>query len=198
MMGKKLGETLIISEELLKLYTPLSKNVDVDKVYPYLHLAQPYYLEPILGDALITELKEQVESGEISEENKALILKCAPVIGYWATYLAMRSLTYSVTEKGVTLEKSENSQPISEKELGEFILSLKQICEMHKEVLIKYLCRCSLTYKLWRPLEDCNCQKYIPKDGSADVDKSFTVYFPNKANKDGCDKCDRDVFIKKY
>ena len=55
-MGKKLGETLIISEELLKLYTPLSKNLDVDKVYPYLHLAQPYYLEPILGDALITEL----------------------------------------------------------------------------------------------------------------------------------------------
>ena len=46
-MGKKLGETLLISEELLKLYTPLSKNVDVDKVYPYLHLAQPYYLEPV-------------------------------------------------------------------------------------------------------------------------------------------------------
>ena len=197
-MGKKLGETIIISEELLKLYSPLSKNIDVDKVYPYLHLAQPYYLEPILGDALITELKTQVDSGEITEENKALILKCAPVIGYWATYLAMRSLTYSITEKSITLEKSENSQPISEKELGEFILSLKQTCEMHKEVLIKYLCRCSLTYKLWRPLEDCNCQKYIPKDGSADVDKSFTVYFPNKANKDGCDKCDRDVFIKKY
>ena len=100
--NKKLGETLIISEELLKVYTPLSKNVDVDKVFPYIHLAQPYYLEPILGDALLTELKTQVESGEITEENKALIVKCAPVIGYWATYLAMRSLTYSVTEKGIT------------------------------------------------------------------------------------------------
>ena len=68
-MGKKLGETIIISEELLKLYSPLSKNIDVDKVYPYLHLAQPYYLEPILGDALITELKTQVDSGEIAEED---------------------------------------------------------------------------------------------------------------------------------
>ena len=69
--------------------------------------------------------------------------------------------------------------------------------KMHKEILIKYLCRCSLTYPLWRPLEDCDCQKYMPKDGSTDVNRSFTVYFPNK-KKGGCDKCDRDVFIKKY
>lgn len=194
--NKKLGETLIISEELLKLYSPLSKNIDVDKVYPYLHLAQQYYLEDILGISLLEELQYQVENECLTEENKALILKVAPVLSNYACYLALRSLTYSVTEKGVTLEKSDNSQPISEKELGEFILSLKETCEMHKEVLIKYLCRCSLTYPLWRPFEDCNCQKYIPKDGSADVDRSFTVYFPNK--KKDCDKCDRDVFIKKY
>lgn len=196
--NKKFGETIIISEELLKLYSPLSKNIDVDKVYPYLHLAQQYYLEDILGISLLEELQYQIENECLTEENKALILKVAPVLSNYACYLALRSLTYSVTEKGVTLEKSDNSQPISEKELGEFILSLKETCEMHKEVLIKYLCRCSLTYPLWRPLEYCNCQKYIPKDGSADVDRSFTVYFPNKTNKDGCDKCDRDVFIKKY
>ncbi len=197
MSKKKLGPVLIISEELLKLYSPLSRNVDVDKVYPFLHLAQEFYLEDILGIALLEELQSQVESGEITEENKALLLKVAPVLANYACYLAMRSLTYSVTDKSITLEKSENSQPISEKELGEYILSLKNLCEMHKEVLIKYLCRCALTYPLWRPQSDeCNCEKYIPTDGSADVDRAFTVYFPNK--KKGCDKCDRDVFIKKY
>ena len=196
MSKKKLGPVLIISEELLKLYSPLSRNVDVDKVYPFLHLAQEFYLEDILGIALLEELQSQVESGEITEENKALLLKVAPVLANYACYLAMRSLTYSVTDKSITLEKSENSQPISEKELGEYILSLKNLCEMHKEVLIKYLCRCALTYPLWRPQSDeCNCEKYIPTDGSADVDRAFTVYFPKKK---GCDKCDRDVFIKKY
>ena len=131
----KLGETLIISEELLKLYTPLSKNVDVDKIYPYLHLAQPYYLQPILGDALLSELQTQIETSALTEENKALIIKCAPVIGYYATYLALRSLAYSITEKGITLEQSENSRGISEKELGEFILSIKQQAEMYAELL---------------------------------------------------------------
>ena len=195
--NKKLGETLIISEELLKLYSPLSKNVDVDKVFPYLHLAQQYYLEDILGISLLEELQYQVANDCLTEENKALVLKCAPVLANYATYLALRSLAYSVTEKSIVLEHSENSQPISERELGEFILSLKETCEMHKEVLIKYLCRCALTYPLWRPLEDCDCQKYVPKDGSAEMDRSFAVYFPSK-NKKGCEYCKGDVWIKRY
>lgn len=191
----KLGETLIISEELLKLYTPLSKNVDVDKIYPYLHLAQPYYLQPILGDALLSELQTQIETSALTEENKALIIKCAPVIGYYATYLALRSLAYSITEKGITLEQSENSRGISEKELGEFILSIKQQAEMYAELLVKYLCRCALTYRLWRPESDCHCEKYNFTDGSAEVDKKFTVYFPKEDN--GCDGCNRDTWIRK-
>ena len=193
-----MGETLIISEELLKLYSPLSKNVDVDKIYPYLHLAQPYFVEPILGDALLTELQHQIEENELTPENKALILKVAPVLAYYATYLAMRSLTYSITEKGLTLEHSENSQTIDRNSLGDYILDIKNQAEMYAEILIKYLCRCALTYPLWRPEEDCHCEKYNFQDGSAEAEKKFVIFFPDKAKKNGCDKCDRDVFIKKY
>lgn len=191
-----MGETLIISEELLKLYSPLSKNVDVDKIYPYLHLAQPYYVEPILGDALLTELQQQVEMNELTPENKALVLKVAPVLAYYATYLAMRSLTYSITEKGITKETSENSSSIDRVELGDYILSIKQQAEMYADILIKYLCRCALTYPLWRPSTDCHCEKYNLTEGSAEQEKKFTVYFPNK-RKGNCDGCDGDIWIKK-
>lgn len=194
--NKKLGETLIISEELLKLYSPLSRNVDVDKIYPYLHLAQPFFIEPILGTALLQELQHQIEEGEITEENKALILKTAPVLAYYGTYLAMRSLTYSITEKGMTKEKSENSESIGEKELGEYILSIKNQAEMYADVLIKYLCRCALSYPLWRPQEDCHCEQWVETDGKAEKETKFTVFFPNKMNK-GCEGCNRDIWIKK-
>ena len=194
--NKKLGETLIISEELLKLYSPLSRNVDVDKIYPYLHLAQPFFIEPILGTALLQELQHQIEEGEITEENKALILKTAPVLAYYGTYLAMRSLTYSITEKGMTKEKSENSESISEKELGEYVLSIKNQAEMYADVLIKCLCRCALSYPLWRPESDCHCEKWVETDGKAEKETKFTVFFPNKMNK-GCEGCNRDIWIKK-
>ena len=183
--NKKLGETLLISEELLKLYSPLSKNISVDKVYPYLHLAQPYFVEPILGKALLNELQEQVDNEELTELNKALMIKIAPVLANYATYLAMRSLTYSITEKGITRENSENSSTIDRNELGDYILNIKNLAEMHTEILIKYLCNCKDLYPLWRPDNECNCSKYEPTDGTNQNDLKFTVFFPKKSN--GCE-----------
>jgi hypothetical protein len=108
----------------------------------------------------------------------------------------MRSLTYSITEKGLTLEHSENSQTIDRTSLGDYILDIKNQAEMYADVLIKYLCRCALLYPLWRPQEDCHCEKYNFTDGKAEVDKMFTVFFPNK-RKEGCDGCTGDVWISK-
>lgn len=185
-MNKKLGETLLISEELLKLYSPLSKNISVDKVYPYLHLAQPYFVEPIIGMALMNELQQQIDEDEITDVNKALLIKIAPVLANYATYLAMRSLTYSITEKGITRENSENSSTIDRNELGDYILNIKNLAEMHQEILIKYLCNCKDLYPLWRPENECNCSKYLPTDGESKVEKKYTVYFPKKSSACEC------------
>ena len=185
-MSKKLGDTLLISEELLKLYSPLSKNISVDKVYPYLHLAQPYFVEPIIGMALMNELQQQIDEDDITDVNKALLIKIAPVLANYATYLAMRSLTYSITEKGITRENSENSSTIDRNELGDYILNIKNLAEMHQEILIKYLCNCKDLYPLWRPENDCNCSKYLPTDGESKVEKKYTVYFPKKSSACEC------------
>ena len=183
-MGKKLGETIIISEELLKLYSPISKNVGVDRVYPFIHLAQPYYILPILGKPLMEELQHQVEENTLTDENKALILKIAMPLAMWTSYLAVRGLGYSMTQKGVTKEKSENSEPINEKEMGEYILSLKNQAEMATELLIAYLCGCKELYPLWKPAVECNCNKYEPTEGDNHRPYKNLVYFPNKVIND--------------
>lgn len=189
-MAKKLGEVLVISEELLKLYSPISKNVGVDRVYPFVHLAQPYYILPIIGKPLMEELQQQVEDDSLTEENKALILKIAMPLAMWTSYLAVRGLGYSMTQKGVTKEKSENSDSLNEKEMGEYILSLKNQAEMATELLIAYLCGCRDTYPLWKPSVECNCSKY--EEGEGDNHRTFhdLVFFPNKVKNDcgcGCD-----------
>ena len=191
---KKLGETLLINEELLKLYSPISKNVGVDKIFPFLHLAQPFYIEPILGTGLLTELQGQIETDTLTENNKALIIKVAHPLSLWTNYLAMRSLAYSVTEKSITLEHSENSQPISEKELGQFILNIKNMAEMATDLLIKYLCRCQNLYPLWKPESECDCAKYEQKEGSAKNKLHQLIYFPKKGRDiNGC-YCHDDFF----
>lgn len=178
-MAKKTGETLLISQELLALHSPISKNVGVDRVYPFLALAQEYYITPILGRALKEELQEQIESSGLTEENKALLLKIAPCLAFYTSMLACRGLGYSFTQKGLTAENSENSRSLNEKELGEYILSLKNQSEMYQQLLIKYLCQCQDLYPTWRPESDCNCSKYLGEDeGRNSVERQFLVYFP--------------------
>lgn len=194
---KKLGETLLISEELLKLYSPISKNVGIDRVYPFIHLAQPYYIQPILGKPLTEELQIQIENGTLTEENKALILKIAMPLAMWTSYLATRSLGYSMTQKGITKEKSENSEAINEKEMAEYILSLKNQAEMAQELLIAYLCNCRDLYPLWKPQVECNCNKY--EQGEGDNHRTFKnlIYFPISPVDDcGCG-CNKTHWIRK-
>lgn len=185
--NKQLGETLLINEELLKLYSPISKNVGVDKIFPFLHLAQPFYIAPILGDALMSELQSQIETDSLTDDNKALILKVAMPLAFWTTYLATRSLGYSITQKGLTKERSENSESLNDKEMGQYLLNLKNQAEMATDLLIKYLCRCADLYPLWKPDNECDCSKYEPTDGTTKNELKYLIYFPTKWNPDdGC------------
>ena len=195
-MAKKYSETLLISEDLLKLWSPISKNVGVDRIFPFVTLGQEYYLVPVLGQPLKEELQHQIFEDNLTEENKALIIKIAPALAFWTSYLALRGLAYSFTQKGISQEKSENSQPVSEKELGEFELNLKNQAEMYTELLIKYLCHCKDIYPLWRPEKPCLCDKYEEGEGSNERTFHNLVYFPNKIEKTCCG-CNKDYWIKR-
>lgn len=194
--NKKFSETLLISEELLKLFSPLSKNLSVDKVFPFVILAQNFYIEPILGRALLEELQAQIDNDELTDINKSLILKIAPVLACYSAFHALRSLTYSITEKSVVKEHSDNSESIDYKELGTFLEDIKGQAEMSAELLIQYLCRCKENYPLWSPHNQNCCSKYEPTTGNADNEKMFTVYFPNKKRNCGCG-CQGDAWISK-
>lgn len=189
--SKKLNTTFLIDEELLKMYSVMTRNVGVDKVLPYINLSQPFFIAPILGDRLMFELQEQVSSNTLTELNKGLILKIAPALALWTDYLAARSLAYTVTQKGITKEKSENSESLDEKELAEYIHSIRENAEMAGELLVEYLCQCQDSYPLWRPKSDCDCSKYLEENtGQAGVEQKFLIYFPTgKPSK--CPKCDR-------
>lgn len=191
MNSSKLNTVFLIDEDLLKMYSNITRNVGVDKVIPFLNLSQPFYIERILGTALMYELQLQISENTLTELNKALILKIAPALALWTDYLAARSLTYTVTQKGITLEESENSRSINEKELAEFIHSIREQAEMATELLVQYLCTCSDNYPLWKPDNDCDCSKYLEENtGSAETEEKFLIYFPS-GRPSRCPKCEK-------
>lgn len=183
----KLTQIYLIDKTKLALYSDIARNVGVDKVIPYVGLAQPFYIEEVLGAPLTAELIQQIATNTLTEANQALLLKIAPPLALYTQVLAMRGLTYSVVEKGITKLKSENSETLNSTELGQYINSTRENAEMALELLIRYLCECSDLYPLWRKSPSCNCDKYIKnEDGTDKLNREFHIYFPKKNNSCGC------------
>jgi hypothetical protein len=112
--NKKLSETLLIDEYNLKLWSPISKNVSVDRIFPFVTLAQEFHLSDVLGLPLKEELQRQVEEDNLTPENKALMIKIFPVLGFWTSYLALRSIAYTSSQKSLVKEHSENSEALND------------------------------------------------------------------------------------
>lgn len=185
-MAKKLSETLLIDEYNLKLWSPISKNLSVDRIFPFVSLAQEFYLSDVLGLPLKEELQHQVEEDNLTPENKALMIKIFPVLGFWTSYLALRSIAYTSSQKSLVKEHSENSEALNEKELAEYLIQLKNNAEQFTEILIRYLCHCKDLYPLWRPSKPCLCDKYEEGEGSNEKTYHNLIYFPNKVKKSCC------------
>lgn len=184
----KLIEQLIISEGSLKLYSNISRNVDIVKIVPYIILAQKFYIEPLIGTALYSDLQIEVAHQEddssyvIPENYQALLLKIAPVLSLYTEYLATRPLAYSITEKGITKESSDNSSSLDNTELGQLILDTKNKAELAAKILTDYLNCCKDKYPLYKPtvLDDNTSLIYTEHTG---------IYFPCSSKKKcGCNK----------
>lgn len=170
-----LSEIYLITEELLKLYSNITRNVGVNKVFPYVGLAQSFYIQPILGKPLLEELQIQIADNTLTDVNKALILKLAPALSLWTEFLALRGLAYTITEKGITKESSDNSDPISDKDLVVWKTETENMAEMATTLLKEYLCECRDNYPLL-PSDIC-CKK---------VKRHSHIFFPKEESQCGC------------
>lgn len=172
-------ENIIISPDLLKLYSPIPLNVEEEKLYPFLLSAQNKIRE-IIGDALVEDLLLEIKVGQVSKRNQALLIKIAPALSSYAVYYALPSLAYQVTQKGVNKENSENSDSVELKELNYLRLDIQGQAERYAETLVKFLCDCSEDYPLF-PKSLCNCCK---EDDSSSLTPQ--IYFPGQPDSCGC------------
>lgn len=178
-------QTPIINEELFKLHSPVTSNVDIEEFLPYICIAQELYIEPILGEPLLTELKEQVLSNTLTEYNSSLIVKIAPALSFFTIYQALPFHWATIANKGVTIRESENSKGVDIKDIAQLRRWVKDDADLLKGQLIDYLCKCRTNYPLWRPLNTNCCNDIIPEGSTA---KSFDsgFYFPKKSGGCGC------------
>lgn len=165
----------LINENLFKQHSPVTSNADLTEFIPYLAIAQDLYIAPVLGESLLSELKDQIETDSLSEVNSILILKIAPALSFLAVYQGLPFHWASIVNKGITIRESENSKGIDINDVAQLRRWIKDDAGIFLKLLGEYLYSHRIDYPLWKPLDDCGCTE---SSSGKHFDSGF--YFPVK------------------
>ena len=154
-------------------YSPVPTNFNWEDIRPFVSIAEEVWVVDIVGRKLYNELLEQVATNTLTGENSTLLLKIYPYLSMAIVYEAMPFLAYSITEKGITKGKSDNSDSITNSEMSNIQNHIRTQLEVLKKMLKNFLNENSDCYPLYQYDDDC-CS-------SADIDDcgSFALFLWN-------------------
>lgn len=148
---------MIINRQNLAKYSNLPINYDYEEVMNYVDVAEKIWLVPILGYDWYDEIQEQVLNNNVSEENAtALVEAIWPYLGFCVMYEALPAIAYHASEVSLTKGSSENSEPLTLKEIAFYQEHIRRQVEARKDFLKKFICE----HYSYYPLADvcaCNC-----------------------------------------
>jgi hypothetical protein len=141
--------SLIISENYLKEYTNINKNVDMTILTPILQEVQDFYIIPLLGTNLYNEVLGQVTTSTVTALNQTLLDLVVPCMLHYAKMEAMPDMKYRLMNKGVMIKNSENSSAADLSEIQFLMDRSKNKAEIYAQRVTNYLNRYLSSYPLY-------------------------------------------------
>lgn len=147
---------MLINKKFFSEYSPIGKNYDYSEIMLYVPVATKIWLRPLIGDALVDELEEQIENNTISEVNATLLTEGGlwQYLCYATCYEGLPFLWTHISEVGITIGKSDNSDSITLKDLTFIQQHLRSQVEVLKDYLKKWLCERN---EIFPTLDCCGC-----------------------------------------
>jgi hypothetical protein len=103
-------DILLIDKELIFKYTQLGGNVDVDKIYPFVKIAQDIQVQELLGTKLYRYILTQVEAGTLTGNYQTLVSHYVqPMLIHYAMADLLLFHGYEVTNAGILRNSPENT-----------------------------------------------------------------------------------------
>lgn len=147
-----MSDVTIITVENLKMITSISKGVDEALLEPHIEYSERMHVYDVLGEALTSEIKNQITGGTVSVLNQRLLDKYVIPLACFATWLEASPFLFTKTvNKGLVKQSSTSSENISKEEFLEIYRQpLKDKVSFFRNDLLKYLNTNQASYPLYR------------------------------------------------
>lgn len=161
-----MNKVKFISTTYLKENTSIENNVDDDKLVPYIYKVQDIYLQQSLGTTFYDDLKDKIANNNLNSDETDLIRKyIQPMVAEYVVYEALPHLNFKMTNKAISQENSEFSQPSALDVIKYLRDNVRNMAEFYNKRLVKFLCDKSELF-----------EKYRNPDADENLEKTSRVY----------------------
>jgi hypothetical protein len=128
-----------ITETYLKTNTPITANVDVTDVTPYIKTQADLRVQPILGSVFYNYLLAEYNAQTLNPDEETLVGFIQPVVAWRSAEDAVFGLTYQLKNKGLQTQFGDYSGSVSRAEVAFGMEHYAQKASFFEARLIRYL-----------------------------------------------------------
>jgi hypothetical protein len=143
-----------ITENYLKTNTPITANVDVTDVTPYIATQAQLRVMPILGTTFFNYMLEVYNDQTATNDEETLIKFIQPIVAWRSAEDAVFGLTYQLKNKGLQTQNGDFSSSVSQREVAFGMEHYAQKAAFFEQRLIKYLIKNKNLYPEFISLEN--------------------------------------------
>jgi len=128
-----------ITETYLKVNSPITANVDVTDVTPYIATQAALRVQPILGTTFYNYMLTQYNAQTLNPDEVDLVEFIQPVIAWRSAEDAVFGLTYQLKNKGLQTQSGDYSASVSRSEVAFGMEHYAQKASFFEQRLIRWL-----------------------------------------------------------
>jgi hypothetical protein len=157
-----------ITENYLKTNTPITANVDVTDVTPYIKTQSDLRVQPILGSVFYNYLLDAYNNQTLTPDEEDLVTFIQPVVAWRSAEDAVFGLSYQLKNKGLQTQNGDYSNSVSRAEVAFSMEHYAQKASFFEMRLSKWLLANKNLFSLFTSLQNrdtdlrpqidaCNC-----------------------------------------
>lgn len=129
-----------INQTYLQQYTPISANVEIKLVVPFIITAQDKYAQNVLGTEFYEHLMTAIANNTLTAKETELIQLCQPAIAWLTLSEAIPFINVGIRNKGILKGTSDTTVPAEAKEVNDLKETCKNNYEFYMERVQDWLC----------------------------------------------------------
>jgi hypothetical protein len=107
-----------VTENYLKLQTPITANVDVTDVTPFIKTQSDMRVQPILGTYFYKYMLTGYNAQTLNNDEETLVTYIQPVVAWRSAEDAVFGLSYQLKNKGLQMQNGDYSTSVTQSEVA--------------------------------------------------------------------------------